>query len=56
MAKEYTIAYILTVVAAPVASFWLISNLAMAIWSCLMNLGLVFDFSPVFLSTRQIRA
>ena len=30
--------------------------LAMAIWSCLMNLGLVFDFSPVFLSTRQIRA
>ena len=28
----------------------------MAIWSCLMNLGLVFDFSPVFLSTRQIRA
>ena len=39
-----------------VASFGLFSHLAMAIWSCLMNLGLVFDFSPVFLSTRQIRA
>ena len=28
----------------------------MAIWSCLMKRGRVFDFSPVFLSTRQIRA
>ena len=32
------------------------SNLAIAIWSCLINLGLVLDLSPVFLSTRQMRA
>lgn len=30
--------------------------LTIAICSCLINLGRVLDFSPVFLSTRQIRA
>ena len=34
---------------------WWASNLTIAIWSCLINLGRVLDFSPVFLSTRQIR-
>lgn len=35
----------------------LISNLTMAIWSCLMNRGRwPRDFSPVFLSTTQIKA
>lgn len=32
------------------------SNLIIANWSCLTNLGRVFDFSPDFLSTRQIKA
>lgn len=32
------------------------SNRTMAIWSCLMNLGLIVDFSLVFLSIRQIKA
>lgn len=27
-----------------------------ATWSCLTNLGRVFDFSPVFLSTKQMSA
>ena len=34
---------------------WWASNLTIAIWSCLINLGRVLDFSLVFLSTRQIR-
>lgn len=32
------------------------SILIIATWSCFTNLGRVFDFSPVFLSTKQIRA
>ena len=29
------------------------ANLTMAIWSCFTKRGLVFDFSPVFLSTYK---
>lgn len=32
------------------------SILMMATWSCFTKRGRVFDFSPVFLSTKQIRA
>lgn len=32
------------------------SILIIATWSCFTNLGLVFDFSAVFLSTRQMSA
>lgn len=32
------------------------SILIIATWSCLTNRGRVFDFSPVFLSTKHIRA